>query len=459
MMRRKNKNEVEHPEEPAMHVSETVSGIEVSFSNEHLASVEMNDLTALTSVISLREQLLRKRKIFRAQFRVSGWIAGEPTVTTPTKQPEFKVGKHRVQLFGQNSMDLFDNVLFLLRSHEVRDEFTSVREELNSITTEIAALDKDRHKLEESALRMNGEADHNKSGSWDLHRVLAREKLEPKQRSALQDRRGLNLTISLHNAQAREAFLSRCGSTVSWIRAQQQRYRSREPWENGIVALRADNCRDGGAATTIQHVSLLQASPAESAFFISRDKGTSFHWGLLPDRLFRRMKNAGLDPKDHASNLLYLSTGPMGCYYAEFRSGEIWWGSIEEDKELDTICKEWDVYRAVFGSGSHLSGPNGYQHAITSWIIISRDGRVAWKNIPARLHNSLERRMASEAAPVEAALGFGGSYFVRFMDGTTDYCLPYAAFQACRSIEAQGSSITSMSLHPLMSHDFIIRYR
>jgi hypothetical protein len=180
------------------------------------------------------------------------------------------------------------------------------------------------------------------------------------------------------------------------------------------------------------------------------------------------MKNAGMDPRhSHACDLVYLSTGPMGAYYAEFRSGERWWGTAAEDTEFDAICSEWDVCRVAFGPCSaivasedgrdHDHHQHGHRHA-TSWIVLAQDGRVAWKNVPSRLHGKLERRLASEVAPGEVSLGPGGSYFVRFLDGTVDYCLTAAAARACRSIEATGSSIASVTLHAELSHDFIIRH-
>jgi hypothetical protein len=148
----------------------------------------------------------------------------------------------------------------------------------------------------------------------------------------------------------------------------------------------------------------------------------------------------------------------MGAYYAEFRSGERWWGAAAEDTEFDALCAAWDVGRVAFGPGSSLVDGAGREHRTTSWIVLARDGRVAWKGVPSRLHGRLERRLASEAAPVEASLGAGGSYFVRFADGAVDYCLPAAAARACRELEAGGASITSVALHAELPHDFIVRH-
>lgn len=418
-----------------MHVAETGSGIEVSFSDELLHSP-----TARDSVLSLREQLLRSRKVHRAQFRVE---TAAPESSTLTEIP-FEPGKHRVPLFGIRAPQSFDDVLFLLRSHEVRDEFSCVREELAHTNSELTALEADRVKLEQKTMKIgNGESDL----SWEINRCLAGGKHTPMERSVLQEQRGLALTVSMHNQQSREAFLARCGSTASLIRKTKSE-------DDALATVRPETCREGGAAATIQHVTLLP-----SGFFISRDKGKSSYWGRLPDRLFRRMKSARTDTQ--ASDFLYLSTGPMGCYYAEFRSGECWWGSVAEDTDFDAICKDkdWDIYRVAFGPCTSVTDATGHKHFSTSWIILGRDGRAAWKNLPARLHNLLERRLASDAAPAEVALGGGGAYFIAFLDGSTDYMLPTAAAKACREIEASGLNITAMSLHPELSNDFIIRHQ
>ena len=524
-----------------MHVAETLSGIEVSFSDElrgsasapgalsqqqqrasrsHGGSGSQQQQRRVKGMISFSDQMAKRRKIYRSQYCTSAsrrsafppTAEGEPPAAVPV---DFKVGRHRVPIFGRRlltAFPTFDDALFLLRGYEVRDEHSCVRDELAKVGTEISALEKDRNRLEERALNLvvdedddgdDGEGDGSASSAaaadgssssaaavrrkgqkWDVHTTLASpaEILSQQERGALQKRRGLALTVCLHNQQARGVFLARCGSVASVIRAEQQRARngggrsSRPATGDGsgdgdVICLRPETCRDGGAAATIQHVALLKGAPtgghnsggsaSDSAFFISRDKGKSYFWGHLPDRLFRRMKNAGFDPKHHATDLIYLSTGPMGCYYAQFRSGECWWGSIVDDREFDKICRdrEWDVHRVAFGAGSTVTDGNGHKHTTTSWIILGRDGRAAWKNLPARLHNKLESRLASEAAPVEVALGCGGSYFVRFLDGTTDYCLPAKAARVCRALEKEGVSITSVSLHPELSRDFIIRHR
>jgi hypothetical protein len=62
------------------------------------------------------------------------------------------------------------------------------------------------------------------------------------------------------------------------------------------------------------------------------------------------------------------------------------------------------------------------------------------------------------SAPAEVSLGPGGSYFIRFLDGTVDYCLPAEIAEVCEDIERRGGEITNITLHPEISHDFVIRH-
>ena len=61
------------------------------------------------------------------------------------------------------------------------------------------------------------------------------------------------------------------------------------------------------------------------------------------------------------------------------------------------------------------------------------------------------------AAPCEVSLGRGGSYFIRFLDGTVDYCLPAVAADICEEIERRGGVLTNIVLHG-DSYDYIVRH-
>lgn len=197
-----------------------------------------------------------------------------------------------------------------------------------------------------------------------------------------------------------------------------------------------------------------------SGFFFSRDAGKAQHWGRMPAKLYRRLQEqAGNDGCDFG-DLVYMSSGARGCYFAQFRSGETWWGSaVEDDIDFHTILKTWDVYKVAFGPISTLEDlENGTKRLLNSWIILGQDGRAAWKNLPTQLHNRLSNRLASWAAISEVSLGPGGSFFVRFLDGTTDYCLPASASSVCEYIQRNGGIITEIALHPEIANDVLIRH-
>jgi len=272
--------------------------------------------------------------------------------------------------------------------------------------------------------------------------------LTPIERTALQEKRGVCLTISLHNEPLREIFLSKCGCKPSIITRDRH---------NKVITISPETCREGGAAATIQHISLVPTAAHGASFFISRDSGKAFYYSRLPDRLFRRLQSS---KHRDASDLIYVSAGPLGCYYAEFRSGECWWGvAVDDDddpQDFDTLCREWDIARVVFGPCCAVEDNEGRKYRAVSWIVISQDGRAAWKNLPSRLHQTLEGRMASEAAPAEVSLGYGGSYFVRFLDGTVDYCLPAHIADV---IEKSRLPVTAVYMHPDLPLDYILRHR
>ena len=565
-------------------------------------------------VISFQDEWLASQKVNRTQYAVAQWPALGPkpkSSSSPTHarlplgavaplsalfpQPQSKHSlnhllkpsrHHRVHITaaapattsnaGEDTLSTgataaagefsFDDCLFLLRSHEVVDEMTCLKEEITHMNAELEALQKDKTQLEDilasssssssnqyhnqasaqspqlpptlSSPSQEQSSDHDPTGAgiaivpttghnniptaWDVNALLGSRNITVAQRSQLQTQRGTNLTVYFHDRNASEALATRCGIKTHILAKfkeahkqqqqhqqellQQQRiYGSGNMLMNAaslfnnplLLELTADTCREGGAATHIQQIALLcKEGGTELSFFLGRDQGKSVCWGHLPDRLFRRMQDQGMNPKQSASELAYVATGPMDYYYAEFRSGEAWWGSAVEDRAFHSICTEWDVYRVTFGpclvveddqdgmgcslggggveAGSSLptgpmssSSPNGapsqqqqqpHRHKTSSWVILSRDGRVAWKNIPSRLDRLLQSRVASDAGVAEVSLGCGDSYFCRFLDGTVDYCLPSTVAAICEQLESTGSTtITSIALHPELSHDFVIR--
>ena len=449
------------------------------FNNQLLAS-GMDANNAKVSVVSLEKDILVKRtKIYRAQFSVFFPITttrGGSEAAASSRGPR----KHRVPLGGRlpRKHDMsYQDVLEMLQNADPVDETSSVRAELKKTTTEMDALEEDKTNLKVRWKALNQQqkstAGANAGGEqqlnmqlpatmssglgvdggvdWDIHRLLkSQRKIGLQERLELERTRGRCITVCLQNPRAEDSFLNKCCGA-------KQPLPPKSVIHGGVATTTMDpnNCRSGGAGASIRHLALL---PKGSSFFVSRDNGKSYSWGQLPPRILQRMKNQGLDPVTHCGDLVYLSTGPNGYYYAEFRSGECWWGCAGEDKEFYEILQQWEVYRVVFGSTVTHTTATGKDIISNSWIILARDGRAAWKNLPLRLHHTLERRLANSAAPAEVALGSGDSYYVRFLDGTADYCLSAEMASACERIHSKGGSITDMAMNPEVSHEFMVRH-
>jgi hypothetical protein len=439
----------------SMHMlDETFSGIEVSLSHDNDDAAAPGTTPSPTEssfsgngIILLQQQVTELSRTYRAQYNPTGDKDQSSQPKQQRQAPIFESRNHRIPLFKterEKPAMLFDDVLFLLRSYEVVDELTCVKDELSLMDLEMTAIRSDREDITEMVDKddlddpLTGSITpsiFSKMGfrSWDTHRQLLvrtasnsiqHESFSHMMRSQLQNERGLNFTVSIRNPKALESLMSKCGCKVSFL---SQIIGSSS--NSDVTLISPQSCRDGGAGATIQHLELISVPLNDSdavktpSFVLTRDNAKSYHYERLPEHLFRRMENQG-ESSHYADNLIYLSTGPLGSYYAEFRNGEQWWGSAFRDDnfEFDTICRDWDIHRVVFGPLTFFDSgreEHSKQFLTTSWIILARDGKVAWKNVPVRLHNKLSNRLASESAPIEVSLGFGGAYFIRFLDGTT----------------------------------------
>ena len=451
---------------------------------------------------SIAHLLSDRRKVHRAQFAVTNWSSSGSGNNARSDSENalrmqfdtFRPRPHRVPLFGHDMKNhyqdsssssssslLLQDAVQMLKNQDVSNEMQTLKNELAYLDAEITLLMEDRDEIEKRSLRLTSPAEGtdeiaatadkqlapNSSFNSETHRLLLlssssnnnnnNNDLEPGQRKTLQKVRGNSWTISLKDNAARNAILDEClyNKSASWLQYSQRKDAPR--------TVGPDDCAEDGAATTVQHVCFWKTAN-QTSLFLSRDVGESFCHGTLPDSLVRRMKAAGLDPDDvHARNgLLYLSVGSgpnRDSYFAEFRSGECWWAVPDHD--LDVICKTWSkISRVVFGPGTTVRDIHGRSYRAPSWVILSRDGRVAWKNVPARLHQLLEGRIASEAAPVEVSLGFGDSFFVRFLDGSVDYCLPAHMAESLEKVASPSlaTAPTSVILHPDLPGNFILRH-
>ena len=197
------------------------------------------------------------------------------------------------------------------------------------------------------------------------------------------------------------------------------------------------------------------AQTLSTSCFLSFDSGKCYHRGKLPSNLLARLFREKRDSKQ----LSYLSTGPSylvgngqrgRCYYAEFKDGEAWWG-VNDDGELGGILQEVDVHRVAFGRSS--------SEEKASWVVVAKDGTCKWRNVPDGLHEALTRANESAGAPCpcEFSLGMGGSYFVRFLDGSIDFALPAFVADVIDELESDGQLIRQVCMH-VGTYDVIIRY-
>lgn len=490
-------------------VNETSNGIEVCFPGSQSSVTATgnkgktdvanqpsvpNRVLVHNPVMSLKEQILRRHKVFKSQFSTVLPVSNNNAFSAENTS-NWRPKGHRIPLIGIKLPDEgYLDSLQLLQNAPIVDEHTAVQQELKLLETEISSLQRDRIWLEQSLQSTSSNSAKTHFGSdstslnkenvmvtWDAHSLLKNDAVKKQllsvtERNLLQKQRGNSLTIHLSNNRTREIFVLKFGG-----KEHNSRSMSSVSTDDTITTIvpNTDSSIDTGT-TTLQHVSLIPPtsnSASNYGLYFSQDFGKSEHIGQLPDKLSRRFDASNGQPG--IGDLEYLSTGSRGCYFAKFQSGETWWGSAVADADFQNILNSWDVYRVAFGPAEDIEYSNVDQQVLSdaplsenkrnnknynkatstnSWIILSHDGKAAWKNLPPRLSNKLERRIANSVAPMEVSLGPGDSYFVRFLDGTIDYSLPSKIARVCDRIEERGGNITNISLHPDISHDFIIRH-
>eukprot|EP00550_Attheya_septentrionalis_P012913 CAMPEP_0198301738 /NCGR_PEP_ID=MMETSP1449-20131203/52752_1 /TAXON_ID=420275 /ORGANISM="Attheya septentrionalis, Strain CCMP2084" /LENGTH=685 /DNA_ID=CAMNT_0044003889 /DNA_START=167 /DNA_END=2227 /DNA_ORIENTATION=- len=370
----------------------------------------------------------------------------------------------------------------MLESHLPETEIQAIQSELQKFDAEIEALDRDHMMLEDqlfngqhfSLEHENSALNQDVSQAWSADSLLdiseyangngtglvlpqssiLQLELSKDQRRYLQSKRGLYLTLQIENDVAHGAISQACGFCAD--------KRSPEPY-NMLTSITPSRCSDGGAGELVKHVAILAPSENDQrggsgGFFLCRDDGSSLYKGSLPSRLQRRLKREG---KNKMDDIAYLATGPGGSYYAELETGECWWGitGYPEDDDFHRVMNDFDIHRVTFGAVMSGVGDDGEPFSLPSWVVIGRDGQVAWKNVPMQLHQRLlqGQQHAAAPAPAEVSLGTVGSYFIRFLDGSGDYCLPAIVADTCESIEKGGGTITNIAMHG-DSRDFIIRH-
>ncbi|KAL7544772.1 hypothetical protein ACHAWF_008137 [Thalassiosira exigua] len=297
-------------------------------------------------------------------------------------------------------------------------------------------------------------------------------------RSAIRRHRGAGLALLIADPQCKTSLLSKCfrnGGRRGPSHGSLKRELAATAIDGGAEHLRHcaitgfSDARDDGeraAADGDDGGSVPDATQGGTAYFLKFDGGRAHLRGHLPSNLADRLASSGRD----AGTIAYLSVGRARAavatagggdssggrrrrpYYAEFDDGECWWGT-NDDAVLDRTFSEMDVHRVAFGAGP------------SSWIVLGKDGGVRWRDVPQGLHDALEARRthgggsgsSASAAPCEVSLGVGGTYFVRFLDGTVDYSLPNFVADVFDRFEGGGRSIRDVALH-VDTYDALIRY-
>jgi len=204
-------------------------------------------------------------------------------------------------------------------------------------------------------------------------------------------------------------------------------------------------------STTTRHLAIMTDEDLSPTFFSSKDDGRSHCDGALPSRLLERMREGQEQDGSNPSmfgDIRYLSMGPNDSYYVELVSGQCYWGIGRYDESFQNVVNDMNIHRVAFGSFEMDS----------SWTLISKEGQIAWRNIPPRLHGLLLRREEDQAAPCEISLGSEGAYFIRFLDGEIDYCLPCFADEMASQILSRGAEISNIILNANVPDAFIIRH-
>ncbi|CAJ1963001.1 unnamed protein product [Cylindrotheca closterium] len=445
-------------------------GIEVSLEGPGGESRDPQALerSSREPVIDIPELIRLRRKLYQKQFSIQVPALKQPNAIIAATNATSELRQHRIPLSGtKETKTSFLDALHLLQISGPKDEQAAVSQELRHLSMELNALEADKIALEQKQHSASSTTRQTSSSSadWDINRMLTQTNTKTKtpskkdgssttsisaqERQELQTKRGTNLTFHLSSNKAKQVFLSKCGA--KFVPGQ-------------VVTIGPHNCKTS-MISQLQYLALLSAPPqthnskpgvVHTSLFLSSDNTITQTWGQLPHNLLPRIKD---HDKFKTKDITYLSSGPMGSYYAEFASGESWWGSPIDDDDLFQLLQEWAVHRVVFGHAETLEDSRGGGVTLThSWIIIAKDGKLAWKNLPSKLHSLLKKRPKGMAGLAEASLGPGNSYFCKFLDDTVEYCLPAHIASACEKIQQQGGRITNVFLHPEISKDFVIRH-
>ncbi len=369
--------------------------------------------------------------------------------------------QHRIKTASKNvrSRDFTkEQKLVLLENHQVTDEESATRDEIHKNLIEMRNLENERDSINRQLDLKDGRlVSHrcsiplccetsdvdgildqvNKGKSKCGKKCMTENHLEWDYRRYLQRRRGFCFHASFDDPESRDMFTKICGGNRHDKAVHPLLQNCNEPFYVEKVA---------ASAAAVRHIAITRGAIGNS-FFVSKDDGRAYWDEGLPNRLINRLEDEKISSNNNGA-IRYLVCGPKQSYYAQLVSGQSLWSISTVDEEFRNVMDTFEVQRVAFGP--FTTGP--------SWIIIGQNGKVAWRNLPCRLDMLLSKRTSSMSAPCEVSLGEYGSYFIRFLDGEIDYCLPAHIAASCQEILDQGADITNIALHPETSEAFIIRH-
>ena len=79
-----------------------------------------------------------------------------------------------------------------------------------------------------------------------------------------------------------------------------------------------------------------------------------------------------------------------------------------------------------------------------------------FQSLPTKLRNKLRSRNPRLPEAIEVALGPGQTWFVRYADGRTDWCLPTHVANKCDQVASDGGMVSSVSMCA-DSSDYMVR--
>ncbi len=334
----------------------------------------------------------------------------------------------------------FNEKLSLLKSYLVKEEEQIAKIEYKNLWMEMKAIEENRDCLKgQQDLERKGQRGISKAGkdksktcpipmcnkSYDINYYLntaqnplvskkksgstiSPQKLDKETRRHLQQSRGAFVHVGLRFNDALQKFSVKCGGnpnscqphwSVSRHSASLEKVFGMSMISSPAATVRHLAIIPGMGGEELQTQDKYQARGYQASFFLSKDDGRCYYESLDAS-LEERLKKFNHRSSTNVS-IRYLSCGPNRSYFAELVSGHIFWGMEGHDEEFKNIMDNWGVHRVAFGSFEHD----------TSWLVLGKDGKVAWRNIPCRLHKLLLNRRKNQVCSL-LSLGCGTFEFM-----------------------------------------------